>query len=434
MSRSPHAPLGEEFAVEQMDGEISGKTLNLLSRLPSFYGADDLNSLFFQLLNGWGQVIEQTEIDLFKVMQSHHVSTANNEGSQGFNTNQQGDLDRLFSLYIEALGGTSLLTQIEGGNYAPYRDRLLALIGVLRRGAATKQGIQDIVAANLGIFSDNPEAQAAKAKIQIEEYLPELISYFFSIHPFSPDPTPPAQSALQLPQTFEIVNPNVLPVAPGFKLEVQDIRRPTGETFLPPLIHPRFVNLETQESFEIPIMLKVGDVLRIQPSGTLLLNGVEQSIRAIPPPLPLGTSRWSLEFKVGEVVGQYDQTLYDFSRYEQVETPPPLLNRGQAANYGIALNVEITKITPGTFRVRIPWDIPGFTDKFSDRQDHPRSQIAAIINRVKAAGVMAVIDYESRYAEDHRMDDRLIIRKTPAPSTQGTEEIAFDSSKPASTS
>ncbi|MEM1167570.1 MAG: baseplate J/gp47 family protein [Cyanobacteria bacterium P01_H01_bin.35] len=58
-------------------------------------------------------------------------------------------------------------------NHDPYRERLKALINVMRKGAATKEGIRDIVAANLGIFNDNAEAVEAKKKIIIEEYAPE---------------------------------------------------------------------------------------------------------------------------------------------------------------------------------------------------------------------------------------------------------------------
>lgn len=525
--------------------ELSGKTLNLISRLPAFYKADEVDSLFLQLLNVFGQVVEQTEIDLFRVMRSHHVSTATNEGSQGFNTNQQGDLDRIFSLYLEALGGTSLLTQIDPQfrpssfkdlqglltklqaksdrlsrsivqgfsdihnkrlkqltlplpddqrsewesilteefnrclddqlfyprnrtafvvntlssstrrliqqaslhskglavlnralleaaypneietSDAPYRDRLLALIRVLRRGAATKQGICDIVAANLGIFADDPAAQTARKQIQVEEYLPELISDSCRIHPFSPDP--PNQLALR--QIFTIVNPNVLPTVPGFKLEVQDVRQPTVQTPLPPLqplINPRFVNLDTQEVFELELMLKVNDVLRVQPNGTLFLNGVEMSAQSPPPPLPLGISRWCIAAKVGEAEGRFDHTLFDLSRYNEVKSEASPLNSQQAVNYEIALTIELTKITPGAFRVRIPWNIPGFTDKFSERRDHPRSQIPAILNKVKAAGVMAVIDYEQTWTEVHTMHDQLIVVRSPFAEVHAVEEASFN--------
>ena len=527
--------------------ELSGKTLSLISRLPDFYRSDTAGSLLTELMMVWGQAIEHSEIDLFRVMRSHHVITATNEGSQGFNTNQQGDLDRLFALYLEVLGGTSLLTQVDPefrpGSFkdfsglvqklqdgsdrlsryihqglssghrallidqktliqglnrclgdrhfyarnrgafavetlsvvtrrliqqapqsgrdlaclnralleaaypneietsdAPYRDRLLALIRVLRRGAATKQGICDIVAANLGIFVDDLVAQVAKKQIQVEdakeqiqrveeakeqiqrveeakkqiqveEYLPELISHTYLIHPFSPEADPPHNIPLGHPQTFTITNPNVLPTAPGYKLQVRDARQRPDQGFLPPLlplINPCFVNLDKPEQvFKLEVVLKINDVLRIQPDGTLLLNGVEQPVKAPPPPLPLDTSNWCIKALVGEPAGRFDQTLFDLSRYDQALAAPLPLNRQQAVNYEIDLTIELTKITPGAFRVRIPWDIPGFTDRFSERQDHPRTQIAAIIDKVKAAGVKVEIVYEHSWTEIHTLDDSL---------------------------
>jgi hypothetical protein len=528
--------------------ELSGKTLSLISRLPDFYRSDTAGSLLTELMMVWGQAIEHAEIDLFRVMRSHHVGTASNEGSQGFNTNQQGDLDRLFALYLEILGGTSLLTQVDPefrpGSFkdlsglvqklqagadllsryikrgffsehhddflknlifpltdsqrlqlqkilievlnrclgdcdfyarnrgafavntlsvvtrrlieqapqsgrdlaclnralleaaypneieasdAPYRDRLLALIRVLRRGAATKQGICDIVAANLGIFADDLVAQAAKKQIQVEEakkqiqiveeakkqiqveeYLPELISRSCCIHPFSPEAYPPHNIPLSHPQSFTITNPNVLPTAPGYKLQVRDARQSHqgSSTTLLPLINPCFVNLDKPEQvFKLEVVLKINDVLRIQPDGTLLLNGVEQPVKAPPPPLPLDTSHWCIKAKVGEPEGQFDKTLFDLSRYDRAQNEPLPLNRQQAVNYELDLTIELTKITPGAFRVRIPWDIPGFTDRFSERQDHPRTQIAAIIDKVKAAGVKVEIVYERSWTEIHSLDD-----------------------------
>lgn len=527
--------------------EKSGKTYSMISRLPAFYEAGNVESLFFQLLNVFGLGMEQAEMDLFRVMRSHYVETADNEGSQGFGSNQQGDLDKIFSLYLEVLGGTSQLMQINpqfrpgafqdlpgllnqlqtaedslsqslvqgfaianrqrltqlrspltqpqlqeiesilieefnrclqdpqfyqrhqkaftlssltpaksqliqkspvGGrdleilnrslletaypnqiakSYAPYRERLLALIRVLRRGAATKEGIRDIVAANLGIFSDDPAAQKAKEKIHVEEYLPEMVSSLFRIHPFSPES--PIGAQLTLPQTFLIRNPNVFPTAPGIRIEVKDTRKSTADTPLPslqPLNNPRLVNSDTQEYFEFKGMLKVNDVLRILPDGQMLLNGVKIPAQSAPPLLPLNDSQWQIAAWVGEAEGRFDQTLFELSRYDQVETDPVPLNRQQAINYEIALTIELTKLTPGAFRVRIPWNIPGFTDKFEELRDHPRSQIPAIIDKVKAAGVLAVIDYEQTWTEHHQMSAQLWVVRSPFAEIHAMEEANFD--------
>ena len=418
----------------------ASKTTSMISRLPSFYEADNPHSLLFQVLNVFGQLMEQTEIDLYEVMRSHFVETADNQASQGFGSKQQNDLDKIFSMYLEALGSTSQLMQQNDF----YRQRMLTLIRVLRRGAATQEGIRDIVAANLGIFEDDFEtglssklpnqqthkthaaAKAAKELIKVEEFLPELISKSLTLHPFSTDSTPPI--ALTFLQTFSMRNPNVFPSAVGFRVEIQDTRLRSSESAAPlqPLEKLRFVNLNTQDFVELPVMLKVNDVLRLLPTGELLINGIKESTQVTPFLLPLGTSEWRIDAFVGEVVGRFDRTLFDLSRYEAVPTASVAINREQAINYSIALEIELTRFTPGAFRVRIPWNIPGFTDKFNTLHDHPRTQIPAIINKVKAAGVLAVIDYEQTWREIHLMQVRLAMVRSPFTEVHAIEEGNFD--------
>ncbi|HEU4456235.1 MAG TPA: hypothetical protein VFR81_24430, partial [Longimicrobium sp.] len=94
-----------------------------------------------------------------------------------------------------------LLERALGGavevSYAPYRERLLALIQVLRRGASTRRGIVDVVAANLGILGNDAEARAARELIRIVEYAPERKTFFAGdvefwgevvVHNPNPDP------------------------------------------------------------------------------------------------------------------------------------------------------------------------------------------------------------------------------------------------------
>ena len=66
----------------------------------------------------------------------------------------------------------------------------------------------------------------------------------------------------------------------------------------------------------------------------------------------------------------------------------------------VSVRVSSYKPDPGIFTVVIPWEIPGFTDKF-DAQDHPRQQIRGLVDRVKAAGVQALVAYKLVFAEQH---------------------------------
>ena len=156
------------------------RTDSILSRLPGFFRSGDRLNTLYRLAEVFGQQVDVAEEDLFKVMRSHWVKTADNEDSKGFDTSEKGDLDSIFALYVEALGGTSLLKQAgrrEGAegieDDKAYRDRIRGLISVLRSGASTKEGIIAIVAANLGIVDESEQAEAARKTIRVEEYLPE---------------------------------------------------------------------------------------------------------------------------------------------------------------------------------------------------------------------------------------------------------------------
>ncbi|MGV2388053.1 MAG UNVERIFIED_CONTAM: hypothetical protein LVR29_06190 [Microcystis novacekii LVE1205-3] len=60
----------------------------------------------------FGETLDEVEAEFCQVMYAHYVNKADNQGSQGFNTNQKGDLDKIFSLYLENLGEASQLKQV----------------------------------------------------------------------------------------------------------------------------------------------------------------------------------------------------------------------------------------------------------------------------------------------------------------------------------
>jgi hypothetical protein len=66
----------------------------------------------------------------------------------------------------------------------------------------------------------------------------------------------------------------------------------------------------------------------------------------------------------------------------------------------VTIEVNSYHYTYGAFTVKIPWHIKGFTDKFAETADHPRHQILALVNRVKAAGVRALIAYKQTFKEE----------------------------------
>ena len=85
--------------------EISSKAASIISRFPDFYDSENQTTLLYQFVNVFAQILEEAETDLLRVMRSHHVDTADNYGSQGIDAKQKGDLDKIFALYLEKLGG-----------------------------------------------------------------------------------------------------------------------------------------------------------------------------------------------------------------------------------------------------------------------------------------------------------------------------------------
>ncbi|MCK6626862.1 MAG: hypothetical protein L6R45_17015 [Anaerolineae bacterium] len=264
--------------------------------------------------------------------------------------------------------------EIERG-YAPYRERLRGLINVLRRGASTRRGIVDIVAANLGIVGDDPQVWAAKALINVEEFAPERTHFF--------------EGRVRLFEEFEVNNTNPGEEAPEIWLKMLP-----GE--IKTLCHIRFTDLDTFTTIRLATCIEPGDTLVFK-ENTALLNGVT------PPELPVGVapllkpgwSRWRFE---ADLICPEDQASHPAGRFDENN-----FDEGVWASTDPVATVEVMsyRYTPGTFTVVIPWHIPGFTDKFAETDQHPRHQILTLVNRVKAAGIEARVAYKQVFSEDH---------------------------------
>ena len=93
---------------------LTGKSRGILLRLPHFFGPAAAGELLHQFVDVFGRSLEQAESDLYQVLRAHHVQTADNEAAPlpGAAGPRRGDLDRIFSLYLEVLGGTSQLVKM----------------------------------------------------------------------------------------------------------------------------------------------------------------------------------------------------------------------------------------------------------------------------------------------------------------------------------
>ncbi|HSX77501.1 MAG TPA: hypothetical protein VLQ80_02850 [Candidatus Saccharimonadia bacterium] len=549
---------------------LASKTRTVLSRLPDFYQADTLETVFAAFVDVFGQALEQAETDLLAVLRSHWVDTAGNVGSEGLDRARQGDLDKILAFYLENLGGTSQFTQVtwllvaqditnlaslvstlqraadpvsrylkaqfrpatlhrlhtydpagppgqnraalvevliadlnaiitraplyqadrfasvpvspdlqarlrqrpEPGSaamvrlnyallmaaypdaltmsYATYRERLKGMIGVIAHGASTVEGIITVVAANLGITGDDPRARQARDGIRVVEFWPRPMD----LVPIMPDTDTaiPLDGGLLLREVFELCNPNLVEsheggdqelhmhINPALSAPISNLRlvhRTSGIFWqYNGTVHPGdHLTLFQRRSSEaatpsrlmpewppwlLPLLLPLlfSQVpQRTQTVQTVCLNGRPLDPSAWEgtiPPVPPGKSRW-----------RFDQAATDpdldprHSRLSSVKRPlarfaeaanPEAGGRFAAGEIAIAaLRVRLPRLTPGTFTVRIPWDIPGYTDRYAEFDDHPRHQMKYIVGKVKAAGVQTAIVYEKTFAaEAHEMSERAL--------------------------
>ncbi|MEM0995720.1 MAG: hypothetical protein AAGN35_01515 [Bacteroidota bacterium] len=379
------------------------RTDSILSRFPGFYRSGDRLNHLYRFIEVFGKQVDVAEEDLVRVMRSRWVNTANNAGSEGFDTSEKGDLDKVFALYLEALGGTSLLRQ-KGRRPDPegladdkgYRERILGLIRVLRDGASTKEGIIAIVAANLGIVGETEMAVKARQSIRVEEFLPE--SY------------PVQQFDRALYEEALVLNPNYVDLVP----QVRIVIKPGLPT---PLVKPTLVNLQTGEFARFEGTVQQGEELSFLTDGTALLEGLPVPITGSTPRLLPGYNKLIVGAAYGMPAGRFDQDRWDFARFDQ----PQLASPGQFdqaffdqavftdGSPVVDIEVALMRFTPGTFMVRIPWDIEGYTENLDNSPDKPREKIRFIVDRVKAAGTFGAITYEKYFQERHEQNVALTL-------------------------
>jgi hypothetical protein len=265
------------------------------------------------------------------------------------------------------------------------------LIQVLRRGASTRQGILDIVAANLGIVGEDEEVRRARSLIQIEEYLPEHTDFFLGT------------ALYNVP--FGIANPTLLAASPEVRITM--LPNPDSQLGDRTLANVRIFDAATREEVRFPGRIRANDQLFFS-GGSVLLNGMAPPVGIVGsvPAVPDKGAAWGFEADVvvpgAEAgterelpIGRFDTVVgAGIGAFDSAVLAP--------ADPPVKIEASSYKPNPGNFTVVIPWEIEGFTDKF-DEQDHPRQQIGALVDRVKAAGVRAMVAYRIVFYEAHEM-------------------------------
>ncbi|MBZ5724659.1 MAG: hypothetical protein LAP87_06640 [Acidobacteriia bacterium] len=401
----------------------TSKTASIAGRLPGFYTAGG-SSVLIGFLDVFGQVLEQAETDLLEVMRAHWVDKAANEGSRGFDSAQKGDLDKIFTLYLENLGGTSELKQLQRrdgadgvADDAVYRERIKGLLQVLMHGASTVEGIVSIVAANLGIAAANLGIGATADALATERQRVAAARSQIRVVEFLPGATKPVTWPVALFQEFSVVNSNPTPAAPQVRIRIV--------TGVP--LHGVTLVMATGGGGSVGYagLVNQDDLLSFFADGTVLLNGVPVIAAGALPQAPPGPSTWRVEalmqFGGGPRFlppGRFDVSAFDAA-------PPGLFVFDGPA---VSVDVSLAQLSPGFFTVYIPWDIPGFTEQFDRLPDNPRNQIQYIVNKVKAAGVSSAIVFEKRFCEAHETGDAFsgsAVRQ-PLAEDEGLDEVNFD--------
>ena len=378
----------------------------------------------------------------------------------------ESQIKRLNRLLLE----TAYPTYLEK-NITVYRKRLERLIDVLKSGASTKEGIVKIVAANLGMSTDdsqeikpwesylfdipitlepslskltvpaelqqvfrekglilafgttivleksqqcwlltdasqgqvyrilkkNGTLKVYRQLIRVIEFFPELVFHKYTIHPHI--------------DKFDVQNSNAVPGIPAIQIKILDNREnPQGS--LSPLTNIVLKNLTNNQSIKYEASLNINEILLILPDGSAMVNGVtipKPPLVGAMPSLPLGQSEWSIEADIGNPQVTFDYTLFDFSLFESNATNS-ITSEEQAKSYSLEVTFSFYQITPGGFTVKIPWQIPGYSDRFDESLDHPRHQIQSLIEKVKASGICAKIAYEQQFQEDHQIQEKLLFQ------------------------
>jgi hypothetical protein len=212
-----------------------------------------------------------------------------------------------------------------------------------------------------------------------------------------------------------VANPNVLATIPAIQIRIRDHRRnPQGA--LSPLMGLTLTNATTQRSVQYTGSLNCDEVILFLPDGTVLINGValadpQAVLRGQLPELPVGPSTWRITARTGSARAAFETTLFDFCRFDDQHIEE--LDPARSSSYRLEVKVMFDRLTPGSFMVKIPWDIPGYTDQFNQTADHPRHQISGLIEKVKAAGVQSVVTYEKQFSEVQEMTEVLTVRRSP---------------------
>jgi len=399
------------------------KTENVIRHLPDFYQAYDRTLLIFKVIDACGMKLQEVENALVEVMKVHWVDHAD----------ELDDLVRLGALFD--------IRRREGEELDQYRTRLKQTIAAYLAGVGTVQVVRDITVATLGLSEEEQDL------IQIIENPPRFVKSEWREVAY--------RSEWQVTvEGFEELDEEGKPKEIKPTILITGIGQRT--------VNPIVMNVTTEALVGFQGFVPDGKVLVIRPDGTATLGGVDVSSQIYArgvslfdrayfdrddyfstytkgtPALPRGTSVWrymaeSARFAPSEgPPSRFDQAMFaippawragsfDWSRFDEAVFATPAAK----------VQLQWVEHQPATFAVRMPWDI--IPTPAADLDD-PRHLLKEEVDRVRAAGVRAIIKYwfesdrlKERQAQQSRL--RLRSRLTGRERQRQQEELWLESEK-----
>ncbi len=406
------------------------KAESILQHLPDLYRTEDPAALVHGVVRAFAAKLDEIEDALLEVLKAHWIDHAD----------ELADLSYLGALFD--------IRRREGEGLEAYRQRLKRTIAAYLAGVGTVQVVRDITATTLGIPQDSEKYDL----IEIIENPPRTV-------------TGRLGGTARHPSTWQEVGylSEWSVTVEGFEERDEEGRpkeiKPTisimgvGDR----TVNPMLMSVTTETLVGFRGFVPDGKVLVIYPDGRGVLDGADVTSqvyargvslfdRAIfdqdhfsthalgTPTLPRGTSTWRYLAEFARFVPpesefssfdramfaippawqgvDFDQARFDQSLFATLIQPKAGIwdwsrfDEAMFARPAARVRLEWVERQPATFVVQMPWTIVEPPDDGLD----PRHLVKEEVNRVRAAGVLAIVRYlfgPDRLQEHQRQTSRL---------------------------
>ena len=309
-------------------------TDRVINRFPRFYNTNYENSKFFQLCHSFCNQLDETRKDLFNVMRSHWIESANGP-----------DLDLIGSLLCLIRGTDE--------NDDRFRHRIIQFIDLCKKssiypGGGTIRAIKALLALYLETTSEEIKLIENPPCMRIKEW---RVSY---------------KDEWEMDSSTSIYDENFSLMLTLHENKNQDIKNPE-------------IVIGDNSSIKFNGAIKAGQKLVITEDGRGELDGID-----VTESLDLKGrikidkrgSRWSFKQDILSNIGKFDEARYDQNIFE---IAIPIVNLG----------ISWTDHLRSTFEIKL-------SSKILNDRNFSKEYVEEIINYIKAEGVRAIITIEEK--------------------------------------